>query len=82
MFPSFAHKEGFTIFKPTTGTVPSEMGNLVNMEWLDFYLNAMEGPIPTELGRLSRVADINGYGMLLNGTIPSELGLLASLRQL
>ena len=65
-----------------TGEIPSELGNLANLEWLYLYYNGLTGEIPPELGNLANLEwlylDYNG----LTGEIPPELGNLASLRQL
>jgi Leucine-rich repeat (LRR) protein len=35
------------------GTIPTEIGNLLNLTKLDFSLNKLEGPIPTEIGSMA-----------------------------
>lgn len=60
-------------FKGIEGTLPSELGHLSHLEWLDFGGNNLLGTIPTELCRL----DLNYLGLWGNqmtGTIPSEIG--------
>ena len=37
------------------GTIPSELGHLHNLEWLDLSSNNLSGSIPKELGGLSRL---------------------------
>ena len=34
------------------GTIPIELGSLVNLEWLSLSVNLLRGPIPVELGNL------------------------------
>ena len=34
------------------GTIPTELGSLVNLEWLSLSVNLLHGPIPVELGDL------------------------------
>ncbi len=34
------------------GTIPAELGGLVNLEWLSLSINLLHGPVPVELGNL------------------------------
>jgi Leucine-rich repeat (LRR) protein len=64
------------------GTIPSVLGNLVNLVALELDGNWLEGTMPTELGNLVKIEQLYLYSTLLSGTIPSELGNLANLEQL
>ena len=64
------------------GSLPPALGNLLNLESLDFSLNAIAGPIPSELGNLVNLDRLNLYGNALTGPIPARLGNLARLRWL
>ena len=65
-----------------SGPIPPELGDLANLEYLQFFSNSLTGPIPPELGRLTRLIAIDFNGNNLSGSIPAELGNLASLRSL
>ena len=62
-----------------TGEIPTELGNLAN---LDLSGNELTGEIPTELGGLTNLERLYLGDNQLTGTIPSELGNLAKLERL
>ena len=65
-----------------TGTIPPELGNLVNLKELYLGSNDLTGPIPPELGSLVNLKILFLYFNNLTGPIPPELGNLVNLEEL
>ena len=67
-----------------SGTIPSELGGLTNLQQLAMYSNpSLSGTIPSELGGLTDLQQLYLYSNpSLAGTIPSELGELTHLQLL
>jgi Leucine-rich repeat (LRR) protein len=63
-------------------TIPSEIGNLINLESLTLEGNELYGGIPSEIGNLTNLTDLKLDGNQLTGEIPSELGNLTNLTSL
>jgi hypothetical protein len=64
------------------GSIPSELGNLVHLEYLFLYGNWLDGTIPSELGNQVDLVALYLYDNSLGGSIPSELGNLLKLEVL
>ena len=65
-----------------SGPIPSSLGNLSNLLWLNLRGNELSGPIPSSLGNLSNLTGLMlGYNAL-SGPIPSSLGNLSNLEWL
>ena len=64
------------------GAIPSELGDLSNLDRLDLSGNQLTGSIPVALGNLSNLRFLNLGDNQLTGTIPSALGNLRSLEWL
>ncbi|MXZ18675.1 MAG: T9SS type A sorting domain-containing protein [Rhodothermaceae bacterium] len=63
-----------------TGPIPSELGNLDNLEDLSLHSNPFtSGPIPPELFNLRNLTVLNLSRSQLTGKIPPELGNLTNL---
>ena len=65
-----------------SGPIPTVLGQLSNLTWLDLGNNRLTGPIPPELGRLANLAWLNLGNNRLSGPIPPALGGLADLTYL
>ena len=66
------------------GMLPSEIGELRSLEYLELRENRFDGQIPTELGLLQSLTylDISDHKYFTEPTIPSELGNLSLLKKL
>ena len=64
------------------GTIPSELGNLSNLQGLSLNDNQLTGGIPEELGSLANLQQLSLWGNRLTGGIPKELGNLSNLQGL
>ena len=65
-----------------SGTIPPELGNLTNLEFLNVGTNQLSGTIPPELGNLTNLDILSLATNQLSGTIPPELGRLSNLTEL
>ncbi|MDO5971993.1 immunoglobulin domain-containing protein [Flavivirga aquimarina] len=64
------------------GTIPTELGNLSDLEFLHLSTNQLTGSIPISLGGLIKLKTLWCDENNLSGTIPSELGNLSNLENL
>ncbi len=65
-----------------SGTIPSDLGNLSNLQILYLYSNTLTGSIPTTLGNLDSLTELILHTNQLSGSIPQELGSLSKLKDL
>ena len=59
-----------------TGSIPSKLGELIELEWLALYDNNLTGSIPSSLGELANLEFFQFSDNSLTGSIPSKLGEL------
>jgi Leucine-rich repeat (LRR) protein len=62
-----------------TGTIPTQLGNLVQLTDLVLDINSIGGTLPSEMGNLRNLEVLDLYYNLLVGTIPTELGSLVNM---
>ena len=65
-----------------SGTIPSEIGLLINIIEIDIDTNALTGSIPTEFGNLEKIVLLDLDENKLTGTIPTEFGRMTSARKI
>jgi hypothetical protein len=65
-----------------TGSIPSELGNLESLQFLELGFNQLNGSIPPELGNLGNLQSLSLSLNQLTGSIPPELGNLGNLEYL
>ena len=61
------------------GEIPSELGSLANLTWLNLRGNELSGEMPEEIGSLTKLKELDLTRNQLTGMIPSELENLTSL---
>jgi Leucine-rich repeat (LRR) protein len=57
-----------------TGSLPSQIGSLPDLDQINLLYNQVSGPIPAELGQLSKLATLNFASNKLSGAIPATWG--------
>ncbi|MCL4250731.1 MAG: fibronectin type III domain-containing protein, partial [Anaerolineae bacterium] len=62
-----------------SGTMPPELANLTNLQYLELPSNQLTGSIPAALGSLSDLQHLFLFGNQLTGSVPPELGNLLNL---
>ncbi|XP_077217600.1 LRR receptor-like serine/threonine-protein kinase EFR isoform X1 [Tasmannia lanceolata] len=64
------------------GNIPSEIGNLFNLQALGLEFNYITGTIPDSIGKLWRLQQFNLSSNMLSGQIPSSIGNITQLSEL
>ena len=65
-----------------SGSIPSSLGNLTNLQELWLFDNELSGSIPSSLGNLTNLQGLWLFDNELSGSIPSSLGNLTNLQGL
>ena len=63
-----------------TGKIPTEIGQLVNLNGLYLKNNHLTGKIPTEIGQLVNLNKLSLSNNQLTGKIPTEIGQLVNFK--
>ncbi|PWA70943.1 protein kinase-like domain-containing protein [Artemisia annua] len=64
------------------GSLPSSIGNLAGLTYLDLGSNRFKGKIPTTIGKLQKLQYLNLNNNLFSGPIPDTIGNLSLLNKL
>ncbi len=64
------------------GTLPSTLGNLTNLEWIQLFDNQLTGSIPDAIGDLTHLQGLVLSDNQLTGSIPPRIGDLTNLQLL
>jgi hypothetical protein len=70
------------LFNNLEGNLPSSIGNLENLKYLELSFNKISGNVPPQIGLLSNLEFFAINGNYLEGPIPPSLGSLTSLKEL
>lgn len=69
-------------YNQLSGAIPSQLGDLSQLQYLALDTNQLTGSIPTQLGNLSQLQELYLYSNQLSGSIPSQLGNLSHLEEI
>ena len=77
----FIHLKGLELrdCDKLVGEIPSEIGNLLDLEILFLINNQLSGEIPSEIGNLLNLGRLDLSSNQLSGEIPKEIGNLTNL---
>ena len=62
------------------GSIPSSIGNLTNLEYLNLFRNKLSGKIPSSIANLTNLQSLVLDANNLSGNIPSSIGNLINLK--
>ena len=65
-----------------SGSLPSQLGDLSNLEDINLASNNLTGPIPPQLSQLEQLVNLRLHINTLNGLLPADLGNLTNLKTL
>ena len=65
-----------------SGTLPSQLGQLSTLTFLNLPDNSISGNLPSEIGRCTALEDLDVYNNPLTGDLPSSIQHLINLRTL
>ncbi|CAO2193681.1 unnamed protein product [Urochloa humidicola] len=65
-----------------TGSIPSAIGNLFNLQFFSVAKTSISGVVPDSIGKLVNLVELGLYNTDLSGLIPSSIGNLSHLVEL
>ncbi|OIW11600.1 hypothetical protein TanjilG_15294 [Lupinus angustifolius] len=65
-----------------SGPIPSEIGDITSLQFLDLQGTSMEGPIPATISGLTNLQELELRNCLITGPIPDYIGELSQLKVL
>ena len=65
-----------------TGSIPSGIVNLINMQEFELGMNMIDGTIPSEIGRLTELTLFLVYNNSLSGSLPPSFSNLTNLYEI
>ncbi|KAL5741211.1 hypothetical protein ACOSP7_027943 [Xanthoceras sorbifolium] len=82
-FSCFPNLEHFSAWNSNLfGRIPSEIGALSKLKYLDMSPNNLTGAISSEIGNLTNLVRLDLTGNYLTGTIPPDIGNIRNLVKL
>ncbi|CAL4984003.1 unnamed protein product [Urochloa decumbens] len=65
-----------------SGSIPADISNLLNLEYLDLSKNSFTGSLPSSLGRLKNMNLFYVFGNEMSGPVPLTIGNLTELNDI
>ena len=65
-----------------TGSIPQEIGELINLNYINLRYNDLTGSIPNSIGNLTNLSTLSLSDNSLSGELPIEIGGLVNLETL
>ncbi|KAK3019165.1 LOW QUALITY PROTEIN: hypothetical protein RJ639_004714 [Escallonia herrerae] len=62
-----------------SGSIPLDVGNLVNLELIALSINMFSGKIPESIGNLFKLKELYMHGNYISGKLPSSIGNISEL---
>ena len=63
-----------------SGTIPSNLGLMTQLQWLQLYGNALVGTVPSSLSSLTSLTIFDLCGNQLQGVVPAAITAISARR--